>query len=114
MPRNPSDYVLDSKLKTEFLVGRVRHTRYIQGNSSRRRRIQIKETWDTEAQLGRGSYGVVRLERRRPASTPDSDLDLPSRVRAVKEIPKTAIGGVSWDYMKELEIIAKFSHPRVS
>jgi hypothetical protein len=112
MPRNPSDLVLDSKLKTEFLVGRVRHTRYIQGHSSRKRQVQVKEVWHTEAELGSGQYGVVRLERRRSISTPD--LEFPDRVRAVKEIRKTAIGGNSWDYMKELETIAKFSHPRVS
>jgi hypothetical protein len=112
MPRNPSDFVLDSKLKTEFLARCVRHTRYIQGHSSRERQIQVKEVWDTESELGRGSYGVVRRERRRPTSTPN--LELPYRVRAVKEIRKTAIGGNSWDYMKELETMAKFSHPRVS
>ena len=112
MARNPSDSLLDSKLKTEFLVGRVRHTRYIQGTSSRKRRIQVKEVWETEAVLGRGSYGVVRRERRRSISTPD--LQLPSRVRAVKEIAKTTIGGNSWDYIKELEAIVKFSRPQVS
>jgi hypothetical protein len=104
--------VFDSKLKTEFLIGRVRHTRYIQGHSSRKRQVQVKEVWHTEGELGPRQYGVVRLERRQSISTPD--LEFPNRVRAVKEIRKTAVGGNSWDYMKELETIAKFSHPRVS
>ena len=112
MQQNLSDFVLDSKLRTEFFAGRVRHYRYIQGTSSRKRQIQVKDVWDTEAELGQGSYGTVRLERRRATSTPD--LDLPYQVRAVKEIRKTVVGGNNWDYMEELETIAKFSHPRVS
>ncbi|KAG9239394.1 calcium/calmodulin-dependent protein kinase [Amylocarpus encephaloides] len=110
MPRKQSDFVLDSKLKTQFLSRAVRHTRYIQGHTSRERQIQVKEVWDRESDLGRGSFGVVRLERRRSISTPN--LEFPCRLRAVKEIQKRAMGGNSWDYMKELEIIAKFSHPR--
>lgn len=113
MARNPSDSLLDSKLKTEFFVGRVRHTRYIQSNSSRKR-IQVKEEWHTEKELGRGSYGVVWLQSRRLTSTHELELPLPYRLRAVKEIRKTAIGGNNRDYLKELEIIAKFSHPCVS
>ncbi|PMD39503.1 Pkinase-domain-containing protein [Hyaloscypha variabilis F] len=110
MLRNPSDTLLDSKLKTQFLVGRVRHTKYVQSNSSRKR-IQVKEVWHTEKELGRGSYGVVWLQSRRPTSTSELELPMPYRLRAVKEIRKTAIGGITWDYLKELETIAKFSHP---
>jgi hypothetical protein len=112
MPGNPTDFVLDLKLKTEFLDGCVRHMRYTQGSPSTESRIRVEEIWDIKSTLGRGSYGIVRLERRRPTSTPS--LEPPYRVRAVKEISKTVTGGNRWDYMKELETIAKFSHPRVS
>ena len=112
MPGNPSEFVLDLKLKTEFLDECVRHMRYSQGSSSRERRILVEETWDIQSTLGRGSYGIVRLERRRPTSAPT--VESPYQFRAVKEISKTVAGGNRWDYMKELETIAKFSHPRVS
>ena len=111
MPQSPSDSLLDSKLKTRFLNGRVRHTRYVQGNSSRKR-LQLEEDWIIEKELGRGSYGIVWLQSRRPATT--TDVELPHQLRAVKEIRKVAIGGNNWDCIKELETIAKFSHPRVS
>ncbi|KAH6665638.1 calcium/calmodulin-dependent protein kinase [Halenospora varia] len=110
MPPNLSDFVQDSKLRTEFLVGRVRHTRYIQGNSFQKRQIQVKEVWDTEKELARGTYGVVTLEKRRPTSIPE--LESQHNIRAVKKIRKTVIGGNKWDYKKELETMTKFSHPR--
>src|ERR1700712_2583356 len=112
MPQNASDSVLDSKLKTKFFAKSVRHTRYIQGHSSRERQLNFEETWETVKELGQGTYGVVRLEKHQPPST--DGLELPSRVRAVKKIRKTIIGGHAWNYMKELETITKFSHDRVS
>lgn len=111
MAVNSTDLVLDSKLDTEFLDGCVRHARYTRGFSSRERQIRVEETWDIKKTLGRGTYGVVRYERRRPTAA--ADPESPSQVRAVKVISKTITGDNRWDYMKELEAIVKFSHPRV-
>lgn len=58
-----------------------------------------------EGCLGRGAYGTVYKERCADDAQP--------RVRAVKEINKNVVAGEEIDHTRELEAIAKFSHPRV-
>lgn len=110
MPAAPGDLVLDAKLETEFLGGCIRHTKYATGFSARERRIQVKEVWDIGSNLGRGSFGSVRVETCRPS--PPTYPREPRR-RAVKVISKSIPNQGRWDYLKELEAVVKFSHERV-
>lgn len=113
MAENASDLVLASKLETEFFAGCVKHRRYTTESSFQEPQTQVEEIWDAELMLGRGTFGTVRLERRRPHSSGPNSTSL-HQVRAVKEISKTVPMRRRWDHLKELEAIAKFSQPRVS
>lgn len=110
MPAAPGDLVLDAKLETEFFDGCVRHTKYTMGFSARERRIRMREVWDIGSNLGRGSFGSVRVETCRPS--PPAYHREPRR-RAVKVISKSIPNQGRWDYLKELEAVVKFSHERV-
>lgn len=113
MPAAPCDLVLDAKLETEFFDGYIRHTRYTMGFSARERRIRVREVWDVGSNLGRGSFGSVRVETCRP-SPPLFNNGREPRRRAVKVISKAIPNQGRWDYLKELEAVVKFSHERVS
>jgi hypothetical protein len=110
MAAAPGDLVLDAKLETEFLDGCIRHTKYTMGFSARERRIRVREVWDIGSNLGRGSFGSVRVETCRPS--PPAYSREPRR-RAVKVISKSIASQGRWDYLKELEAVVKFSHERV-
>ena len=106
--RSPLDLFMNLKLDTEFYTDCVKHTR--------RRTIQqseqiTNETWSTQKTIGRGIFGDVQLERRRLLNHLTSS---PRQVRAVKVISKAIGAGQNWDYIRELEAIAKFSQSRVS
>ena len=108
----PSDLVLDAKLNTEFFEGCIRHTRFVQGFSARERRIPVREVWDIGTNLGRGSFGSVRVETCR--AVPSGQQGQPStRRRAVKVMSKNISHQGGWDYLRELETVIKFSHERV-
>ncbi|KAI0478342.1 kinase-like protein [Xylaria cf. heliscus] len=107
MARDTSHLVTTSKLETEFLPGCIKHRRRRFGSSQS---LTVEEVWDIESTIGRGTFGVVRIERRRvsgPSSSPSRSS--PNQLRAVKEISKSVAEGNKWDYMKELEAIAQFS-----
>ncbi|KAF2737982.1 kinase-like protein [Polyplosphaeria fusca] len=101
MSRIP-DLVLDSKLVTEFRHGLTKHVLYEADPSSTHRTTKRKESWKPEKCIGRGGFGSVWLER---CVRGKRDVEL----RAVKNIPRPA---EAKDYLRELESIAKFSHPR--
>ncbi|KAI1126258.1 kinase-like protein [Nemania abortiva] len=105
MAWNTSHLVVASRLETEFLPGCVKHrVRYPGLNQS----PAVEEIWDFESKIGKGSFGVVRIERRR-ASSFERSPSSPNTLRAVKEIKKSDAASQRWDYMKELEAIAQFS-----
>ncbi|KAF2964685.1 hypothetical protein GQX73_g8878 [Xylaria multiplex] len=105
MARSESRLVAASRIEAEFLPGCVKH-RPRKFDSSQF--PGIEEIWDVESTIGKGTFGVVRIERRRVSRTDHRSSTL-NQVRAVKEISKSAAAGQKWDYMKELEAIARFS-----
>jgi hypothetical protein len=101
MPRVP-DLVRDSKLETSFDQNQTITIHNYVETDPNRRRIFRQEYWKLERHLGQGSYGQVQLEK-----------CLSVRLRAVKKVMKRP-GPNSVDYSRELEAVAKFSHPKVS
>ena len=99
-----SDFVKVSKLDTQFDPDReyTLHVHYASGSTPKQRRIRKEERWKKERNLGRGSFGTVRLERCIQGDRKD-------QVRAVKSVQKLEAG----DYYRELEAIALFSHSKV-
>jgi hypothetical protein len=98
------DWVLDSKLETHFLPGSKHetvHTYYEQEPLSQRP-IKKSEHWQRESKIGGGGFGEVWLEicTERKNNGP--------HVRATKQMEV----GRQVDYARELEAIAKFSHPK--
>ncbi len=69
-------------------------------------RQRVEERWRRKQELGRGSFGVVWLEK--CVSGPSE-----GQLRAVKELRKAPQSTTSKYYAKELEAIVKFSHERV-
>lgn len=98
------DLVQVSKLDTDFYSDPeyTQHVRYVSGSNTKQRSIRKEEKWKRERKLGRGSFGVVWLER-------CIQGDDKGEVRAVKEIQKPE----SSDYYRELEAVALFSHTKV-
>ncbi|KAI3318434.1 kinase-like protein [Xylariaceae sp. AK1471] len=107
MARNVSRLVITSRLEAEFLPGCVKHraTKYTPSQAS-----PVEEVWDVDSTIGKGTFGVVRIERCRVSGLSPSS---PShQLRAVKVISKSDDVGQRWDYMKELEAIVQFSLSR--
>lgn len=102
MSRLP-DLVRDSRLETRFHTKYTSHIYHEADPSSRQRQVERKEYWKREKRIGRGGFGLVWLERCVKGQAN-------AEVRAVKQFPKPA---KAKDYVRELEAIAKFSHPRV-
>src|SRR5690349_12493011 len=98
-----SDLVRDSKLETRFSRGYTEHVYYVTGPTARQRWIRKEERWERLRLLGFGTFGTVSLQR----SIAENGEE---KYRAVKEITKVQ-RHKHIDYSRELEIIAKFSHP---
>ncbi|KAI1747500.1 kinase-like protein [Xylaria castorea] len=105
MARDTSRLVITSKLETEFLSGCIIHRLRKFGSSQS---LSIEEVWDAQSTIGRGTFGVVRIERRRVSGL-NPGPSSPNQLRAVKEISKSVAASHQWDYIKELEAIAQFS-----
>jgi hypothetical protein len=101
MAPSVSGLVVDSKLDVKCFKDYSIQTRLVSNLGQRRTREQ--ERWEVTKELGRGSYGVVWLEK--CTAGPSS-----GEVRAVKELMK---GTTSIKYGRELEAIAKFSQDKV-
>ncbi|KAJ5932227.1 Tetratricopeptide-like helical [Penicillium verrucosum] len=105
-----SDLIRDSKLETHFLPDcRVETVHRFQESDpiSGQRLVTRSEHWCREKRVGGGGSGSVWLEKRTKGGRPGQD----GAVRAVKQIDMdTRFGSI--DYHRELEAIAKFSHPR--
>ncbi len=102
-----SDLVTDSQLETTFNGNLTTHLIKIVQANLRRGEIKHKQIWRREKKpLGEGSSGVVWYER---LSSGPSTYD----ERAVKVVRKRIqTSGLSY-FNRELEAIAKFSHPKV-
>lgn len=106
MAEGMSDLVHDTRLETTVIGNQTIHTKYVSNPATGQRRERLEETWERTKELGRGSFGVVWLEK--CTSGPSS-----GKVWAVKELRK-APGNISFsNYSRELEAIAKFSQERV-
>lgn len=100
-----SDLVRDSKLEARLLRDYTIHSYTETGHS--RRRISRQECWRTESHLGQGSYGRVWLEKCIEGNSLGT-------LRAVKMVLKRRNSSNTIDYNRELDAVAKFSHPKVS
>ena len=101
-----SDLVRDSKLETRFYGEYTQHVYYVSGMTPRQRKVRKEERWARDKSLGNGASGTVYLEK---SITENGEVQR----RAVKEIRKSAHTSGAIDYNRELEAIAKFSHPKV-
>lgn len=101
-----SDLVRDSKIETEVLASCIQHIFFESGPSVRERHVRREERWVRQSFLGQGAYGTVYLEK--------CEHGREGKLRAVKEIKKFVVQGQELDYVRELEAIVKFSHPKVS
>ncbi|CAI7615037.1 unnamed protein product [Penicillium pancosmium] len=106
MSRLP-DLVRDSKLETRFVPDfnvETVHT-YHESERSRRRLVPVLEHWKRQDKIGGGGYSTVWLESCPKVSRHGV------QVRAVKQI-ETGGRFARIDFNRELEAIAKFSHPK--
>ncbi|KAK0716152.1 kinase-like domain-containing protein [Lasiosphaeris hirsuta] len=99
-----SDLVRDSRIEATVFANHTVQVVYQVGHSARQRRIRTEEVWVREGCLGRGAYGTVYKE--------SCEEGPRSRVRAVKEIKTSVVVDEDVDHTRELEAIAKFSHPK--
>ena len=88
-----SDLVEWYKLETEFFQGHVRHTRYVEKEKNRYKRVN--EDWSSCEELGTGGFGAVYKQVQGTTG----------RYRAVKVIDKRRLPP-SFDYSRELLVMA--------
>ncbi|KAF2663024.1 kinase-like protein [Lophiostoma macrostomum CBS 122681] len=100
-----SDLVRDSKLKTYITGDVTRHVIESSGRHPRQRRVRKEQTWRRAGRLGEGAFGTVWKE---VLEAGESDI----KARAVKVVRKRENRSKLVNYSKELEAIAKFSHPK--
>ena len=105
MPTIP-DLVRDSELETAFYGEYTQHVYHVSGTTPRQRKVRKEERWARDQSLGTGASGTIYLEK---FMTENGEV----QHRAVKEIRKRAHKSGTIDYSRELEAIAKFSHPKV-
>jgi hypothetical protein len=105
MTRLP-DLVRDSQLDVEFRDGYTVHVYFESSLASRQRAVPREETWRHERQIGGGAFGSVWLETCTSGRQEGA-------VRAVKKIAVRRDSARDAVYTRELEAIAKFSHPKV-
>ncbi len=104
-----SDLVRDNQLETSFEDKFTIHHYDDSDGEEQRRSSYRSEYWEESGWLARGGFGEVLLQRCvKGRRTPE--------LRAVKKIARSMArhGGKQFDFVSELEAIAKFSHRRVS
>jgi hypothetical protein len=119
-----SDLVADSRLETSFPAKFASaegpqltlHIFTEAGRKPHQRLVRREEVWQRERSIGGGAFGTVWLERRIDlggGKEPEyQDEDFPV-IRAVKQIRRPSQNGGYFEYGRELEAIAKFSHRKV-
>jgi Protein tyrosine and serine/threonine kinase len=105
MARLP-DLVRDSQLNVELRDGCTVHGYFESILTSRQRAVPREETWKQERHIGGGAFGSVWLE----TCTSGRQKGV---IRAVKKIALGQNSARDAVYIRELEAIAKFSHPKV-
>ena len=100
------DIVADAKIETEISKDCVKHIFHRSGLTAGERYVRREECWTRQQFLGQGAYGTVHLE------TCETKGGC-KKLRAVKEVRKSIQASEELDYMRELEAIYKFSHPKV-
>jgi serine/threonine protein kinase len=105
MARLP-DLVRDSQLNVELRDGCTVHGYFESSLASRQRAVPREETWKQERHIGGGAFGSVWLE----TCTNGRQKGV---VRAVKKIALGRNSARDAAYIRELEAVAKFSHPKV-
>lgn len=100
------DIVADAKIETEISKDFVKHIFHRSGLTAGERYVRREECWTRQQFLGQGAYGTVHLET---CETKGGS----KKLRAVKEVRKSVQASEELDYMRELEAIYKFSHPKV-
>ncbi|KAH6876564.1 kinase-like domain-containing protein [Thelonectria olida] len=98
------DWKLDSTIASD---GSTTQTKYVSNPATGQWRTPVKEKWERTKNLGRGTFGVVRLEH--CTSGPSA-----GKTRAVKEI-QTTFGSSTVEPIvlsRELLAVIKFSHER--
>jgi hypothetical protein len=101
------DLVRDSQLETSFDDKFTVHHYDESDGEQQRRSSQRSEYWEQSEMLARGGFGEVSLQRCVKGKHTHE-------LRAVKKISRSLSRAKQFDYASELEIIAKFSHRRVS
>lgn len=101
------DIVIDSRIETEALKDCFKHVFKEPDSSNHEGYTLREERWRRDRFLGQGAYGIVYLE------TCESTEGI-TKYRAIKEIKKAVGSDYEVDYIRELEAICTFSHPRVS
>jgi len=101
------DLVRDNKLETGFAGNFTIHHYDDSDGEEHRRSNQRSEYWEDSKLLGRGGFGDVVLQR-------CVEGKRIHELRAVKKIAQSISQAKQFDYVSELETIAKFSHRRVS
>lgn len=87
------------KLKTDFPDEQtVVHTTIKSNLTARQRRIEVKEIWKREKELGAGAFGSVWREKEKAG-----------QLRAVKILPKVVLNAMRVDYVRELEVLVELS-----
>lgn len=111
MPHLIQPELLESyKLETKFYKNHVSHVTFstdLGGTTRKRLRQEVK--WDNEREIGKGSFGHVRLQQRR---SPCNDNEV--TVRAVKVIDKQAMRRHKIVYRREIEAMAALDASQVS
>lgn len=101
----------DYKLETQFEKDpdSIVHTFYKSNRARGLRKVVVKERWyPEEVELGAGTFGTVRLEKR----FLDRQQKNVAR-RAVKHLNKLQLERKNIDYKKELIALTKFSRSKV-
>lgn len=101
-----SELIRDSYLETQFRGDCTVHTFHESDPNAGWRLVPRNEFWHQEKYIGYGGFSRVYLQKCKGGGPQDG------AVRAVKHILIDTRAKI--DYKRELEAIAKFSHPRVS
>lgn len=94
-----SDYVNNYKLPTNFLGHYVEHRIPYSDRSHGIRKAYKKQKWKIGRELGRGGFGVVKLQMEKKTR----------EVRAVKEVPRNSDAAAIIDPLRELIAMASLS-----
>ena len=106
MARLP-DLIQHQQLEVKLHDGYTIHEYFERGTLSRsRHRTVLRDIWKEVKQIGGGAFGSVWLETCTSGRQKGS-------VRAVKKIALRGNNVSDAAYLRELEAISKFSHPKV-